>query len=226
MHFLETKLLSYIIRNSTEHNMTVTAGFWKGISRYTLQFELPAFGCLKMSDHYHYRQTDYVGHFYSGSDNISSFITKWVFVPESLNLVIDDESAYESFRALDLLNYEVVGEANSSMFGLFDSFSLNYNQVPDQSNDISETCYTFIPENALFVGGDGNTHLHDEVIASNYDEVDRLLKNGAEVNLRNKTGSTSLEIARELGDDRMVSLLKHYGAREELFSGLLSDASK
>ena len=208
----------YIIKNSTAHDMKITTSFWKEVLRYALQVALPAYACVRIYDHYHYEKDDYIGHLSSETENLSSSsIIKWVFVPGSLSLVIDDESAYESFRALGLSNHEVTGEANSGIFGLFDSFRLHSNRIPNEPNHLSN-CDAFIPEEALFVGGDGNTRLHDTIFDRNYEEANRLLKNGVEVNLKNKDGKTSLDIASQLGDEHMISILKDYGAEEASMS--------
>ncbi len=218
---------SYIITNSTDHDIKVTANFWKEVSRYPLQVVLPPSTCLRIRDHYHYRENDYTGHMHTGIYRADySFVTKWVFVPDAMSLLIDDGSAYESFRGLDLFNYEVTGKTRG-LLGFIDTFQLSWNSIPNSRNNIiSGSCKIFVPGEALFVGGDGNTELHDSVFASDHERVDHLLRNGAEVNLRNKDGKTSLEIARQQEDAYMISILKGYGAEEKSPSNFISGVNQ
>ena len=63
---------------------------------------------------------------------------------------------------------------------------------------------------------DGNTALMVLVQRGGYDEtVKDFLVAGADPNVKNKAGKTALQIAREKKQDKVVKLLKEYGAREE-----------
>lgn len=200
----------YTIINRTNHDIKVTANFWKAHEKYPLQFLLSPFACLRIHEHYHYRDYDYVGHIFSETYNIDrSFVEKWTFAPDSLSLLIDDGSAYEMFDGLDLYNYEVTGKANA-ILNFFDSFKLHWNEEPNKSYHISDTCETFAPEEALFVGEGGNTRLHDAVFAYDYEKVDHLLKNGAEMHLKNKEGRTPIDVAKQLKDEQMFSIFQSY----------------
>jgi len=200
-----------IVINHTDHDMKVTANFWKGVIQYPLQVVLPPLACLKIHQSYYYRDHDYMGHIFAETHSISpSFVTKWLFVPESLHLLIDDGSAYKSFEEWGFHNYKVTGEFNA-MWSFFDSFKLHWSVEPNKHDHISGTCSTFVPEEALFVGGDGSTRLHDAVFARDYKKVDHLLKNGAEMYLKNKEGRTPLDIVNQLGDEYMLSIFQRYG---------------
>jgi len=199
----------YKIQNSTEHDMKVTASFWKEASRYALQAVLQPFECLLVHKHYHYRKTDYTGHIKFTMSMNHLVIKKWIFVPNSLILEINDESAYESFRGLNLFNYEVTGRANA-ILGLFDSFRLRLNEVPNNRNNDTDDCRMFLPEEALFVGGDGNTYLHDAVLDGDVEKADSLIQNGLEISLKNKDGKTAMDLAHQLEDLEMISLLQKY----------------
>ena len=69
-------------------------------------------------------------------------------------IVIDDHNAYEAFRYGSLLDVEVVGQPNSSFFGLLDDFELK--EIPPLSKQAlidASRCEVFIPELSVSVSG-------------------------------------------------------------------------
>ena len=59
----------------------------------------------------------------------------------------------------------------------------------------------------------GETPLFRPVLKSMYDNVELLLKAGADPNIK-ISGDSYLDLAKENGDEKMIELLKKYGAKE------------
>ncbi len=209
----------YTILNSTEHVAKVTMNFWSFTRNFALQEALTPSECIRIYKHYDFQSYEYD---YYGLEKIIKFtfdekikkpfhslFIKWIFLPSSLSIKIDDESAYERFLGLDLMNYEVMGESNS-LLKFFDTFSLIHDDVPNKRD---RYCRIFIPEKALFVGGDGNTYLHDAILDGDIGKVEELLENKAERSLKNSDGITPIELAIQEGNSRIVKILRYHGAR-------------
>lgn len=63
---------------------------------------------------------------------------------------------------------------------------------------------------------DKNTSLHYSVIQRNYELIDLLVDNGADIDVQNADGQTALMVAAKAGDDKLTDYLLDYGADKKL----------
>ena len=96
----------------------------------------------------------------------------------------------------ELRSYGIHGEVIEKTSYWFNRFEIKDLQKEIQLREIHGSCREFNPRQAIFIGGDGNTLLHEAVLNNDLEEVERHIAGGASVNIRNKDGYTPLDLAK------------------------------
>lgn len=196
----------YVILNSTQYRSNIRTLWLKNNYSVLLQENLDSSECIYINSRYCNDQE--YNPSYPGNN-----CSNWIF--RSISITIDDDryNVYKRFKYFHANHFEVVGDSGS-FFGLINGFRLpkipkhrRYQLIKDSS------CKVFIPELAYFIGGDGNTALHDAVRENDLDTTIRLMGEGASVNLRNRGGFNAWDFANRNGNRSIMKVLEDNGAK-------------
>ena len=188
----------YTIINSTSAPIYVDTTWFKGLMRVSVSERVDAGECVYLRRGYCDRRSRDAG--YSEHNCID-----WIF--ERLAVNVENRS----FNQVWLEDLQVVEDRS-----FFDRHFFSFKLLEVQVQDEQTSCKVFIPDQAVFIGGDGNTLLHDAVQENNLAETERLIHRGASINMRNKDGFTALDLARAKEYPEMVSLLSQYGGKSSV----------